>query len=553
MVFDRKRNGETLHAGRSKGHGRDASLRRVGRCEGYGESLLREDASAVALRASSFAPATADEMANTTKAKRTGKHVFCETNPPVKWRYMNGLEMRWSEMGRAIWGGPPSPRLRDEPTSRGRYEGQARGPIYVSAKRTHRFLQKFMMQQSIHEMVIDKIHRGNRWVRFGKRTQFRGCLEGFYCHSGTKKAVKTTYWATRTHIGDGARRGSRPTTRGLRPGLRGVFGVGTGAAEVAVPDDFQAFERQLDGDLVEAAAIDGAVNQVARVARFRDAAFRLVLLEQVRDHTLFRGKTARAGVAQKDFRERLGAGRLGIEAVAHAAHERFVFQVGFGEVRGEDHDRLEGHLDFLARAQGEIIDAILQRDDPAIQEFGRRAALAAEVVHHQHAAIGLDVQGSLVEALRVGEGEIKALQRQLAAGHYEGRTDAYPAAVVIVIGVRDGDVVVGVEHADDLSIDFDGVGDPNLARNRVDKRARGGGLAVARGSRQKQATARADDQSEDFLGVVREDETRHGLLERLLRRGRTVTDLLRDHLGVGFQRDGSGPGVTAGTGQGAER
>src|ERR1039457_3073690 len=79
-----------------------------------------------------------------------------------------------------------------------------------------------------------------------------------------------------------------PENRGsggqLRPGFCGVFGVGTGTAEVAVPDDFQAFEGQLDGLLVEAAAVDGTVDQVARVACFRDTAFRLILPKQVRDH-----------------------------------------------------------------------------------------------------------------------------------------------------------------------------------------------------------------------------------------------------------------------------
>src|ERR1035441_9646263 len=70
-----------------------------------------------------------------------------------------------------------------------------------------------------------------------------------------------------------------PENRGssgqLRPGLGGVFGVGAGAAEVAVPDDLQAFEGQLDGLLVEAAAVEGAIDQVARVARFGDAAFQI--------------------------------------------------------------------------------------------------------------------------------------------------------------------------------------------------------------------------------------------------------------------------------------
>ena len=41
-------------------------------------------------------------------------------------------------------------------------------------------------------------------------------------------------------------------------------------------------------------------------------------------------------------------------------------------------------------------------------------------------------------------------------------------------------MIVAVEDADNLAVDFNGVGDPDLAGDRVDQRAGGGGLAVAR-------------------------------------------------------------------------
>ena len=47
-------------------------------------------------------------------------------------------------------------------------------PIYVSAKRTHRFRTDFLMQPAFRVWVVAETLEGNRWVRFGKRTQFRG-------------------------------------------------------------------------------------------------------------------------------------------------------------------------------------------------------------------------------------------------------------------------------------------------------------------------------------------------------------------------------------------
>src|SRR5205823_361953 len=61
--------------------------------------------------------------------------------------------------------------------------------------------------------------------------------------SGVFGVVKTMYFAKRSQIGDGGRHPTdaqqRVPTGDLRPRFRGLFGVCAGAAEVAVPDDFQ--------------------------------------------------------------------------------------------------------------------------------------------------------------------------------------------------------------------------------------------------------------------------------------------------------------------------
>ena len=125
------------------------------------------------------------------------------------------------------------------------------------------------------------------------------------------------------------------------------------------------------------------------------------------------------------------------------------------------------------------------------------------------------MQRRFVKTLRLGEREFEAVERQLSADHHQRRTDAHPAAIVIVVRVRDGRMVVGVEDADHLAVHFDGIRDPDFAGERVDEGARGGGLAVARRSREEQAAARADDQADDFLGVIGEDQVRHRLIEGL--------------------------------------
>ncbi len=96
---------------------------------------------------------------------------------------------------------PEAERHGREPTSRERYEGQAArvtlsavalsamaqlaamrssGTIlYVFAKRTHRFRKIFLIQHPSRDKLVSKTYEEFWWVRFGKRTHFRGCFSGF--------------------------------------------------------------------------------------------------------------------------------------------------------------------------------------------------------------------------------------------------------------------------------------------------------------------------------------------------------------------------------------
>src|ERR1035437_5442179 len=52
----------------------------------------------------------------------------------------------------------------------------ATGPIYVSAKRTHRFAMAFSIHHLYLQTLTSFAEGFCRWVRFGKRTQNRGCF-----------------------------------------------------------------------------------------------------------------------------------------------------------------------------------------------------------------------------------------------------------------------------------------------------------------------------------------------------------------------------------------
>src|ERR1017187_2507039 len=80
-----------------------------------------------------------------------------------------------------------------------------------------------------------------------------------------------------------------------------AFGIGAGLAEITIPDDFEALFRQLDGLTLEAATVDGAVDEVARVAGFRDAAFGLVFVQELHDQLVVGEQAARAGIAEENL------------------------------------------------------------------------------------------------------------------------------------------------------------------------------------------------------------------------------------------------------------
>ena len=118
-----------------------------------------------------------------------------------------------------------------------------------------------------------------------------------------------------------------------------------------------------------------------------------------------------------------------LDLVGNAPQERLVDQFARLEVRREDHQLVEGHLDLLAVGQVEEVVAFLQRHDPAVQQLVDPHPLAAEVVDHQRAAVALQLQRRLADAGRGVDRHFQLRHGQLAAGDDRRPADADPALV----------------------------------------------------------------------------------------------------------------------------
>ncbi len=119
------------------------------------------------------------------------------------------------------------------------------------------------------------------------------------------------------------------------------------------------------------------------------------------------------------------------DLVGNSPQKRLVRQVGWIEVGREDDELLERHLDLLARRNRQEVLAILQRDDPAIQQIGRLNALAAEVVDQQTAAIALQLQRRFTHVAHRIVADFQRVERQFATHDHRRPPDLDPAAIVI--------------------------------------------------------------------------------------------------------------------------
>src|SRR5689334_6822446 len=173
--------------------------------------------------------------------------------------------------------------------------------------------------------------------------------------------------------------------RGAGRGSPRLVAVAPGGpvAEVVDPRPIHEVGREREHPVLVAADVAAPFDQVARVAGPYLAALGPIALQQPVEHAGIGSEPAPGHVLTEDACVRLGPWRLHGQAVPQPAQEGLLGQVSGSEIAGEDQELLEGDLDLLAGVQRQVVDPILEGDDPAVEEVARLNPLTSEIVDQQ--------------------------------------------------------------------------------------------------------------------------------------------------------------------------
>src|SRR5262245_49850585 len=211
--------------------------------------------------------------------------------------------------------------------------------------------------------------------------------------------------------------------------LCGIF-LNVRDSEVVVPGQIEQVVRQNRLEISVLANIEKTVYQVARLAGFHDAFFPHIFRNRVIEHELIIGNARVLGVSLEYFPVGLFGRRFDVNAVAHPSQEGFVNQAARFDVGREDDELFERHDDLFSGVQSQKVDPAFERDDPSVEQVFGVDPLSAEIIDHQSAAIGLDLERRLVIARRAVVNQVGALQSHLAADQDQRSHDAQPAPVI---------------------------------------------------------------------------------------------------------------------------
>ena len=149
-------------------------------------------------------------------------------------------------------------------------------------------------------------------------------------------------------------------------------------AEVISPRQIDQLGSQLHFASFKEADVVDLVQEITRLATLHNPVLVGVAFENVAQALFINRNTAHLRRALEYFRERCRRWRLDARPVTHASQKRFVHQISFVKVRGEDDKLFERHFDLLAAVQRKKVDTPFERQDPAIQQIPRRDPLAAK-------------------------------------------------------------------------------------------------------------------------------------------------------------------------------
>ena len=199
--------------------------------------------------------------------------------------------------------------------------------------------------------------------------------------------------------------------------------------------------------------------QIARMAvSHRPAWLAIVFVDQVLKWRAARLDFHRRGQSQKQLAELLFRGAADVDLVGNAPQKGLVNQVAGLQVRGKNDELVERHANLPPAGQIEIVVALFQRHDPAVEQRGGGHLLPAKIVDDQRAAIAFQLQRRLGDS-RCGIGrDFQIVQDKLAADDDRRPADADPATVDFFLvdqslarGQRQLDVTARIENADDLA------------------------------------------------------------------------------------------------------
>ena len=164
----------------------------------------------------------------------------------------------------------------------------------------------------------------------------------------------------------------------------------------------------------------------------------------------------------------------------------------------------------------------------------------------QDAAVGLQLDGSLVELGQAVEVEVELLHRQLTADGDDGTSNARPAGIGRRLSPHERtslidwlrNMIDGVEKHDDLAVDVERVWHVDGATEGPADSGRHSALSVPRWTIQKHGSAGADSRAQLVEHVVGHDQVRETRSDALTVDQRVVLTELVHILDVLVQRDG---------------
>ena len=208
--------------------------------------------------------------------------------------------------------------------------------------------------------------------------------------------------------------------------------------------------------------------------------------------------------------------------------------------------------------QRQVIDAVLQRDNPAVQQVARAHLLAAKVVDQQDAAVGLDLKRRFIIFERIVKHQIQTSQGQLAARHNEWAFDTHPARIAAGAGAQrpgaggrgifvSGQLVVDrIKHLNHLAVHVNGVRDVHiLAEHQVTYRPGQAGLAVSGRAKNEHGSARIHRRTQTLEGFFGQHQVGQHLAHHPVGHLHATSALPPDGLVVHADRHRRGTGVLA--------